>query len=217
MQQALDNATQLISGGLGGYVIMHSSNGGQYPDEILIMDTDDIATAKKVWRWNKDGLGYSSTGYNGPFALAMTQDGQIVADFVKTGTMSANRINGGTLILGGKNNSNGMALIKGADGNVLIRLDGDGMTLSEDVQIPYDNISDTPSIPTKVSELTNDCKYATATDVEKIISKSDGITRRMNFVQIGEVNSDGKVSKWTNECYLEFKNGILVNCSLQDY
>ena len=54
----------------------------QYDYEILIMDTDDIATAKKVWRWNKDGLGYSSTGYNGPFALAMTQDGQIVADFV---------------------------------------------------------------------------------------------------------------------------------------
>lgn len=217
MQQAIENAAHLISGGLGGYVIMHSSTGGKYPDEILIMDTDDIATAKKVWRWNKGGLGYSSTGYNGPFTLAMTQDGQIVADFVKTGTMSANRINGGTLILGGKNNLNGTALIKGADGNVLIRLDGDGITLSEDVQIPYDNISDTPSIPTKVSELTNDCKYATATDVEKIISKSDGITRRMNFVQIGEVNSDGKVSKWTNECYLEFKNGILVNCSLQDY
>ena len=112
MQQAIENATQLISGGLGGFVIMHSSTGGKYPDEILIMDTDDIATAKKVWRWNKGGLGYSSTGYNGPFALAMTQDGQIVADFVKTGTMSANRINGGTLILGGRNNSNGTALIK---------------------------------------------------------------------------------------------------------
>ena len=166
MQQAIENATQLISGGLGGYVIMHSSTGGKYPDEILIMDTDDIATAKKVWRWNKGGLGYSSTGYNGPFALAMTQDGQIVADFVKTGTMSANRINGGTLILGGKNNANGTALIKDANGNVLIRLDRDGITLSEDVQISYENISDTPSIPTKVSELTNDSKYTTMSDVE---------------------------------------------------
>lgn len=167
MQQAIENATQLISGGLGGFVIMHSSTGGKYPDEILIMDTDDIATAKKVWRWNKGGLGYSSTGYNGPFALAMTQDGQIVADFVKTGTMSANRINGGTLILGGRNNSNGTALIKDADGNVLIRLDRDGITLSEDVQISYENISDAPSIPTKVSELTNDSKYTTMSDVEK--------------------------------------------------
>ena len=153
---------------------MHSSTGGKYPDEILIMDTDDIATAKKVWRWNKGGLGYSSTGYNGPFALAMTQDGQIVADFVKTGTMSANRINGGTLILGGRNNSNGTALIKDADGNILIRLDRDGITLSEDVQISYENISDAPSIPTKVSELTNDNKYTTMSDVEKKVQQRSG-------------------------------------------
>ncbi len=166
MQQAIENATQLISGGLGGYVIMHSSTGGKYPDEILIMDTDDIATAKKVWRWNKGGLGYSSTGYNGPFALAMTQDGQIVADFVTTGTMSANRINGGTLILGGINNSNGTALIKDSSGNTLIKLDKNGMTLSEAVYISYDNISDTPTIPSKVSQLTNDSAYTTMSAVE---------------------------------------------------
>lgn len=166
MQQAIENATKLISGGLGGYVIMRSSTGGEHPDEILIMDTDDIATAKKVWRWNKGGLGYSSTGYNGPFALAMTQDGQIVADFVKTGTMSANRINGGTLILGGKNNSNGTALIKDTNGNVLIRLDRDGITLSEGVMISYENIFNSPSIPTKVSELENDNKYTTMSAVE---------------------------------------------------
>ena len=128
MQQAIENATQLISGGLGGYVIMHSSTGGKHPDEILIMDTDDIATAKKVWRWNKGGLGYSSTGYNGPYALAMTQDGNIVANFVNTGTMSANRINGGTLILGGKNNSNGTALVKDANGNNHVIISSDGIT-----------------------------------------------------------------------------------------
>lgn len=75
-------------------------------------------------------------------------------------------ISGGTLILGGKNNANGTALIKDANGNVLIRLDRDGITLSEDVQISYENISDTPSIPTKVSELTNDSKYTTMSDVE---------------------------------------------------
>lgn len=97
MQQAIENATQLISGGLGGYVIMHSSTGGKYPDEILIMDTDNIATAKKVWRWNKGGLGYSSNGYNGPFALAMTQDGQIVADFITTGELTGAIIKAGTI------------------------------------------------------------------------------------------------------------------------
>lgn len=188
MQQAIDTATKLISGGLGGYVILHSSTGGSYPDEILIMDTDDIATAKRVWRWNKGGLGYSSTGYNGPFALAMTQDGQIVADFVKTGTMSANRINGGTLILGGKNNSNGTALIKDADGNVLIRLDREGITLSEDVQISYENISGTPTIPSKTSELQNDSNYATDDDIPTNVSE---LTNDSEYTTMSEVEKKG--------------------------
>lgn len=163
MQQAIENATQQISGGLGGYVMLHSSTNGKYPDEILIMDTDDISTAQKVWRWNKGGLGYSSTGYNGPFALAMTQDGQIVADFIKSGSMSANRINGGTLTLGGKNNVDGVALIKDSNGNVLIRLDRDGIALSENVKISYDNISNTPGIPTK-SDITKITKDTVTTD-----------------------------------------------------
>lgn len=201
MQQAIDTATKLISGGLGGYVILHSSTGGSYPDEILIMDTDDIATAKKVWRWNKGGLGYSSTGYNGPFALAMTQDGQIVADFVKTGTMSANRINGGTLILGGKNNSNGTALIKDANGNTLIRLDRDGITLSEDVQISYENISGTPIIPSKISELTNDSNYATNDDIPTKVSEltNDSEYTTMSEVEKKDYQTSSQVTKITKD------------------
>ena len=173
MQQAIENATQLISGGLGGYVIMHSSTGGKHPDEILIMDTDDIDTAKKVWRWNKGGLGYSSTGYNGPYALAMTQDGNIVANFVNTGTMSANRINGGTLVLGGKNNSNGTALIKDSDGNVLVRLDRDGITLSDEVQISYKNILDAA---TKITKDTVTTEYVNALKVKADSVDAEDIT-----------------------------------------
>jgi phage minor structural protein, N-terminal region len=97
LQKAVDNATSLISGNSGGYVVLHSSTGEKTPDEILIMDTNDIATATKVWRWNNSGLGYSSNGYNGPFALAMTKDGAIVADFITTGSLSASLIKTGTL------------------------------------------------------------------------------------------------------------------------
>lgn len=97
LQQAVDRATSQITGNLGGYVVMHSSAGGKEPDEILVMDTPDITTAAKVWRWNKSGLGYSGTGYNGPYGLAMTQDGQIVADYVNTGTMNAAIIRAGIL------------------------------------------------------------------------------------------------------------------------
>lgn len=93
LQKAIDSATQQITGNKGGYVVLHSSTGGDAPDEILIMDKPKIADAVKVWRWNKAGLGYSSTGYNGPYGLAMTQDGSIVASFINAGTLNAALIN----------------------------------------------------------------------------------------------------------------------------
>ena len=92
-----DHATQLITGNLGGYVVVHDSNGDGEPDEVLIMNTDDISTATKVWRWNSAGLGYSSTGYAGTYGLAMTADGEIVADFITTGTLNADLIKAGKI------------------------------------------------------------------------------------------------------------------------
>jgi phage minor structural protein len=97
MEDAVKHATEMITGNLGGYVILHDSNGDGEPDEILIMNTADINTATKVWRWNKNGLGYSSTGYGGTYGTAMTADGKIVADFIKTGTLNADLIKAGVL------------------------------------------------------------------------------------------------------------------------
>lgn len=167
MQQAIENATKLISGGLGGYVIIHSSTGGNHPDEILIMDTDDINTASKVWRWNKGGLGYSSTGYNGPYALAMTQDGQIVADFITTGTMSASLINGGVLNIGGLNDTDGIIYVKDGDGKILVTLDKNGISLTNGCTISWNNVSDQPDIPsdshiTKITKDTVTAEYISA-------------------------------------------------------
>lgn len=90
LAQARDNATALITAATTGHVVLR-------PDEVLIMDTGDTATAKRVWRWNSGGLGYSRSGYGGPYGLAMTMDGAIVADFVSTGTLSANRVKAGVL------------------------------------------------------------------------------------------------------------------------
>lgn len=91
LQMAKDAATSLIKGGMkNSYVVVREN-------EILIMDTKDINTATKVWRFNSGGLGYSSTGYNGEYGLAMTIDGQIVADFITTGVLNANLIKTGVL------------------------------------------------------------------------------------------------------------------------
>ena len=97
VQLAINQATALITGNTGGYVVMHDSDEDGYPDEILVMDKPDIDTAEKVWRWNKSGLGYSSTGYDGTFGLAMTINGEIVADYITTGVMTADVIKAGIL------------------------------------------------------------------------------------------------------------------------
>lgn len=86
-RQEMNEATQLITGNRGGYVVLEDSDGDGKPDEILIMDTADKSTATKVWRWNKSGLGYSSTGYAGPYGLAMTSTGEIDASFLKVGVI----------------------------------------------------------------------------------------------------------------------------------
>lgn len=85
LKKAIAAATSLITGHSGGYVVL---NPAEKPQEILILDAPTIEEAVHVWRWNSGGLGYSSTGYNGEYALAMTMDGAINADFIKAGMIN---------------------------------------------------------------------------------------------------------------------------------
>lgn len=97
IQSAVSHATDLITGGLGGYVVMTPDNDG-YPQEILIMDDPDKNKAKYVWRFNQNGLGHSHTGYNGPFNdIALTADGQINASMITAGELNADLIKAGTI------------------------------------------------------------------------------------------------------------------------
>jgi hypothetical protein len=90
LEQAILDATDLLTAELGGYVVKRQN-------ELLIMDTPDVETAQKVWRWNLNGLGYSSTGVNGTYGTAITMDGGIVANYINTGTLSANRVRTGSI------------------------------------------------------------------------------------------------------------------------
>lgn len=93
-EKAIADATAAITGNSGGYVRLNPS---QNPQEILIMDTPDISTAKNIWRFNLSGFGHSSGGYSGPYRTAVTQDGHIVADFIDTGILNANIIRAGIM------------------------------------------------------------------------------------------------------------------------
>jgi len=92
---AIDAATKAITGNSGGYVVLHPSKN---PQELLIMNQPNIDSATKMWRFNLSGFGYSSNGYDGPFKTAITMNGQINADFITTGTLTANIIRAGVLM-----------------------------------------------------------------------------------------------------------------------
>lgn len=129
LEEAVDHATQQITGGLGGNVVIGRDGNGD-PVELLIMDTKDKATAVNVWRWNLGGLGHSHNGYDGPFDdFAITQDGKINANFITVGHMKFNILEGGTLTLGGVNDGNGTLVLLDANGNVIVTMDNTGVVI----------------------------------------------------------------------------------------
>ena len=126
-EKAIEEATQLISGGLGGYVVMKTNAAGQ-PEEILIMDTDSTETATNVIRMNKAGIGFSQTGYNGPFISAWTIDGKFNADFIRSGTIEAinivgSLIRGSTMVFGKETDK--QVTVSGISNGILFSGDGD--------------------------------------------------------------------------------------------
>lgn len=96
-QEAIRHATSLITGGTGGHVVIGRNADGK-PNEILIMDTDDKATAVNVIRMNESGIAFSQSGYNGPFTTAWTIDSRFVADFITAGTLDANLLRAGIIM-----------------------------------------------------------------------------------------------------------------------
>ena len=97
LQTAIVKATGLITGQSGGYVVINTDSESGQPYELLILDAPSIDDAVNVWRWNVGGLGFSHNGYNGPYETAITADGQIVADFITSGSLVANIIKAGVI------------------------------------------------------------------------------------------------------------------------
>ncbi len=143
LTEAKDKATELITSAMGGYIYKTQS-------ELYIMDTDDPETTSHVWRWNLSGLGYSSSGINGPYGIAITNDGQIVADFITAGTLNVSKVGGLQDILSGLessinlNGNNIQFTIQSLETlstsgvgklqNTLVTIDDDGVNISKSGQ-----------------------------------------------------------------------------------
>ena len=90
----LGKQKEIMTGGLGGHVVVNYVNG--YPSEIVIGDTDNIKTMKHCIVINKNGIGFSD-GYNADVSSAWTIDGKFSADYILTGTLNAERIKAGII------------------------------------------------------------------------------------------------------------------------
>lgn len=97
-QAAIDVATELITGLLGGHYIETKDSETGKPNGWAIMDTDNTETAVNVWRMTEGGFGHSHSGFNGPYDdIAITMDGKINASMILTGELWANLIKTGKI------------------------------------------------------------------------------------------------------------------------
>lgn len=99
-QAAYINAlTTAILGARGGAVRLLDTDDDGVPDTLYIADDPDPAQAVHVWRFNYEGWGASTNGYNGPFTLGATfaDGGTLYGNVLKILNIDASNINTGTL------------------------------------------------------------------------------------------------------------------------
>lgn len=144
-EETLENhikaASEIITGNAGGYVILHDSDGDGNPDELLIVNYPDINDARcnQIWRWNKGGLGYSTSYAADDYPLALTKDGKINASYITTGELDASKIivshlaasmfEGGKISLGGYQNLDGVFELKNSANEIIAVMDKNGLKM----------------------------------------------------------------------------------------
>jgi len=106
--RTVDRATGVLNAGRRGHVVINRNAEG-FANEILFLDNENLASAVNVLRINMNGIGFSSTGYQGPYYQAWTLDG--------------------VLSLGGVNNSYGDLQILDPSGKKICTVNKDGYTI----------------------------------------------------------------------------------------
>lgn len=77
LQEDIDNATAWLTSS-GGYVVANKDSNGHWTELFFASSTNLTANSTKVLRINNNGIGFSSSGINGPYTQAWTLDGKIV-------------------------------------------------------------------------------------------------------------------------------------------
>lgn len=91
IKSAVDDLTAKMNTNQGGYKLTEYDEQGRWLRD-LYMDTMDKNTATKVLQVNLNGIGGSKNGYNGPFNVGMTLDGQILGERIVANSITAEKL-----------------------------------------------------------------------------------------------------------------------------
>ena len=183
LEEAITQATALISGGLGGYVVINTNAGGE-PNEILIMDAPSIDSAVNVIRMNMNGIGFSSTGYNGAFRNAWTIDGHLNADFIDVGTLDGNLIRASSILASALEVS-AYEAVSGTISNVTY--DGQGMHIARKDPTTGDIVSEYQSLFTELGMRVMDSNGNVTLSAEQDTVDAVNLTSH-NFLRVTDDN-----------------------------
>lgn len=205
--------TQLMSQSLGLFKTEQVQEDGSI---IYIMHNKaDLNSSNIQWKMTANGMAVSND-YGETWKAGIDKDGNAIFNIMSAIGINFDWAHGGTLTLGGENNTNGKQYVKDANGKILITLDNKGITLADGVNISWNNISNKPSIPSKTSELTNDSDYQDADQVEEKANSAvkstkdelDALKKNIGYTQIG---SDHVVSPKIVGAYGEFTKAFNVD------
>lgn len=91
LQSAIDNATAMMTGSKGGYKVSEYDEDGRWLRD-LYMNAPSKEEATQVMQINMNGIGFSRDGFDGPYKNAWTIDGVLLGEFIKVGSVSAEKL-----------------------------------------------------------------------------------------------------------------------------
>lgn len=205
--------TQLMSQSLGLFKTEQVQEDGSI---IYIMHNKaDLNSSNIQWKMTANGMAVSND-YGKTWRAGIDKDGNAIFNIMSAIGINFDWAHGGTLTLGGENNTNGKQYVKDANGKILITLDNKGITLADGVNISWNNISNKPSIPSKTSDLTNDSDYQDVDQVRETVNNAvkstkdelNALKKNIGYTQIGK---DYVVSPKIVGAYGEFTKAFNVD------
>lgn len=195
--------TQLMSQSLGLFKTEQVQEDGSI---IYIMHNKANLNSSNIqWKMTANGMAVSSD-YGKTWNAGVDKDGNAVFNIMSAIGINFDWAHGGTLTLGGENNTNGKQYVKDANGKALVTLDNKGLTLDSSVKIAWDNVADTIAKVTQITKDTVTTSYVNALDVKAGSVDAEDITGTTitgkniigGTIDIGNgvfvVDNDGKVT-----------------------